>query len=191
MSDYTKQEILNYYKKKLSEMISSDDFSRFFNNFDMNKIMKYSELENYSSITDLLPDQFDYRFILIEEKRNSGHWTVLVRNKNNIYYFDSYGVRPDGQWKYISNFIRTMLNQDSNDLSKLLNHARKSGFNVESNKVKYQSDAPGVSTCGRFCICFVKMMELNYNLNSFEKFLDKNCERFHCNYDILMCRLFP
>ena len=191
MSDYTKQEILNYYKKKLSEMISSDDFSRFFNNFDMNKIMKYSELENYSSITDLLPDQFDYRFILIEEKRNSGHWTVLVRNKNNIYYFDSYGVRPDGQWKYISNFIRTMLNQDSNDLTKLLNHAKKEGFNVESNKVKYQSDADGVSTCGRYCICFVKMIELNYNLNSFENFLDKNCDRYACNYDILMCRLFP
>jgi len=72
MDKYNKEQILNYYKEKLNEMISSDDFSRFFNNFDMNKIMKYSELKEYNSITDfipnnidLLPNDFDYRLILI------------------------------------------------------------------------------------------------------------------------------
>ena len=191
MENENKKEILDYYKNKLSEMIGSEDFPRFFINFDNDKIMKYSALENYDSIEELLPEQFDYRFILIENKLNSGHWTVLCRYKNNIYYFDSYGVKVDGQWKYIPNFIRIALNQDSNDLTKLLNKAKKEGFKVESNKVKYQSDADGVNTCGRYCIMVVKLVEKGFNMEEIEKVLDNGCEKYHCNYDILMCRYFP
>jgi hypothetical protein len=191
MENENKKEILDYYKNKLAEMIGSEDFPRFFTNFDNDKIMKYSALENYDTIEELLPEQFDYRFILIENKLNSGHWTVLCRYKNTIYYFDSYGVKIDGQWKFIPNFVRIALNQDSNDLTKLLNKAKKEGFKVESNKVKYQSDADGVNTCGRYCIMVVKMIEKGYNMEEIERKLDAGCERFKCNYDILVCRYFP
>ena len=191
MEDENKKEILDYYKNKLAEMIGSEDFPRFFTNFDNDKIMKYSALENYDTIEELLPEQFDYRFILIENKLNSGHWTVLCRYKNTIYYFDSYGVKIDGQWKFIPNFVRIALNQDSNDLTKLLNKAKKEGFKVESNKVKYQSDADNINTCGRYCIMVVKLVQLGYDMNEIERKLDAGCERYKCNYDILMCRWFP
>ncbi len=191
MEDENKKEILDYYKNKLAEMIGSEDFPRFFTNFDNDKIMKYSALENYDTIEELLPEQFDYRFILIENKLNSGHWTSLCRYKNTIYYFDSYGVKIDGQWKFIPNFVRIALNQDSNDLTKLLNKAKKEGFKVESNKVKYQSDEDHVNTCGRYCIMVVKLVQLGYDMNEIERKLDAGCERYKCNYDILMCRWFP
>jgi hypothetical protein len=191
MSNHVKQEILDYYKKKLSEMIGSDDFPRFFNNFDSNKIIKYSELQNYNTITELLPELFDYRFILIEEQENTGHWTVIARNKNNIYYFDSYGVKPDGEWQYISYFIRKMLNEETNQLTILLNSAKKEGFNVESNKVKYQSDKKGINTCGRYCIMVVKCIEKGYDMNNIERLLDEGCSKYNCNYDILVTRYFP
>lgn len=197
MDNYNKEQILNYYKEKLNEMISSDDFPRFFNNFDMNKIMKYSELQNYDSITDfipnnidLLPNDFDYRLILIEQAKNSGHWTVLVRFKNNIYYFDSYGVKPDGEWKFIPNYVRKMLNQETNELTRLLNQAKKDGFNVSFNKVKYQEDAPHINTCGRYCICVIKLLEKGYNLDDVERILNEGCEKFNTNYDCLMVRWF-
>lgn len=189
--EHTKKEILSYYKNKLGEMISSDDFDRFFINFDKSHIMKYSELNNYNSIDDLLPNKFDYKFILIELQRNSGHWTVLIRNNNNLYFFDSYGKKYDGEWSYVPNIIRKMLNQSSNKLTSLLNDAKRNGYNIEYNKEKYQSDAPNINTCGRYCVMAVKSIEKGYDIDGIEHLIDVGCEKNNCNADILICKWFP
>lgn len=55
-------------------------------------IIKYSELQNYKSIEQLLKGPKNFMIILIEiDKINSGHWISLLRNHNTIEVFNSYG----------------------------------------------------------------------------------------------------
>ena len=53
---------------------------------DKSKILKYSELSQYSSLSELLPELIDYVVILYEESLNSGHWVALLKY-NNLYDF--------------------------------------------------------------------------------------------------------
>ena len=50
------------------------------------KIIKYSELSEYSTVQDLLPKLLDYVVILYEDTINSGHWVGLLRYEN-LYEF--------------------------------------------------------------------------------------------------------
>ena len=38
------------------------------------KILKYSELSNYNTLSEILPEFVDYVVIVYEESLNSGHW---------------------------------------------------------------------------------------------------------------------
>jgi hypothetical protein len=80
------------------------------------RIIKYSDLANYSHITQLLPKSFSYVVILTETKPSTGHWTTLTRNNNIITYFDSYGKVEELQ--YISPLERIELHENHPYLSK-------------------------------------------------------------------------
>ena len=45
---------------------------------DTCKIVKYSELSQYNTLSDLLPDLVDYVVMLYEEAYNSGHFYNTV-----------------------------------------------------------------------------------------------------------------
>jgi len=74
-------------------------------------LLQYPELANYNDITELLPKKLSVAIILFETAPNTGHWTCLVRKNNIIYYFDSYGVKPDGEFQFIDPQIRSELNE--------------------------------------------------------------------------------
>jgi hypothetical protein len=67
-----------------------------------------------------------------------------------IYYFDSYGARPDQPLSLISQNTKKMCNETENFLSQLI---LKSGFNVDFNTAKLQGDNNEICTCGRWVIC--------------------------------------
>ena len=146
-------------------------------------ISKYSELKEYDSITDfipnnidLLPNDFDYRLILIEQAKNSGHWTVLVRFKNNIYYFDSYGVKPDGEWKFIPDSVRKMLNQETNEQIYSFGLFDKVTCDIErinnkSNEIRLLSNIN-------------HQISIGYNCSFENYFKELNCLILHPNFQI-------
>ena len=56
------------------------------------KTITYSELRNYSFIEELLPNVGDFKIILIRDQPSSGHWVVIVRKSEDLYYyFNSFG----------------------------------------------------------------------------------------------------
>jgi len=67
------------------------------------KILKYSELANYSSLDSILPKPTDYCIILYEEEPDSGHWVALLRYDGIVEFFDplwqqmGHGARMDTQ----------------------------------------------------------------------------------------------
>jgi hypothetical protein len=62
MSKQAKQKMIEYYEKELEKMLSDKDFERYLGD---NCIIKYSELDNYATINDLLPNDKSFKVILI------------------------------------------------------------------------------------------------------------------------------
>lgn len=179
--DRKKDKIKNHYTKCLEQMITDLDFKRYFSE-DV-KILKYSELSGYSNIYELLPSKKDFCIILTEEEKNTGHWCCLVRNGDLITWFDSYGIKPDGELKFIPYTVRKMLGEDKHHLSRLLETAKKYIW----NKKKFQKLRDGVNTCGRWVIAFILMSQLGYSLNDFIKKVEEKTEETEKPNDILIC----
>jgi hypothetical protein len=178
------EQTINYYIKKLTTFTTDKDIKTYMNG--ENKIIKYSDLDEYNNINDLLTFDKDYRFILLETTgRNTGHWTCIMRYNNTIEYFDSYGVRPDGEFIYISKYIQKILGQDKRTLKNLM----KTDLNLNSiyNKIKFQQNIEEISTCGRHCILRVSLMKYGYTLEQYINFMTKQKKEYDKPYDILVC----
>jgi hypothetical protein len=184
--DRKKEKAINHYKKCLTSMITDLDFQRYFGPEVKNNIMKYSELENYSDINELLPNDKDFKVILTESKRNEGHWCCLSKYKNKIEWFDSYAEHPDGQLSFIPKVVKKMLGQNKNYLTKLLKTARDDQEIVYNND-KLQVLDDEIATCGRWCIARLLTMRLGYTLPEFLDLVKRKSTETGKPPDILIC----
>jgi hypothetical protein len=116
-------------KQRLENYISSDDLLKYFGEKINDKIVKYSDLDNYKNIEQLLPQNNDFVIILIENKLNSGHWVCLLRYDNTLEFFNSYGLLPSVDLNFIDKIQNKMLGQDIKTLNILLNEC-KNRFNI-------------------------------------------------------------
>ena len=84
---------------------------------------------------------------------DGSHWVALfAKSPSHVYYFDSYGMPPDG----------------------LLEKYMKTNFKIiTQSKKTYQS--PFSSVCGHYCIYFLYSMSLDLNFDSTIKLLNILC----------------
>ena len=109
------------------------------------KIIKYSELGHLYDIDQLLTQDKDYCIILCEDAPNRGHWTALLKYGGLYEHFDSYGVKPDTELKWIGAKRNRMLNQDEPYLTQLLE--KEEGKYIYNN-MAYQSKDSEVNARG-------------------------------------------
>jgi hypothetical protein len=188
LKELKQEEAYNKMKTKLATMISDKDYNTYFTDAP-EKLLKYSQLENINDINELLPEEKDYRIILTENKQNSGHWCALTRINDVYTWFDSYGEKPDGELKYISAIMNKVLGQDKKHLSRILKTIREPN-QIFYNETKYQKLKEGINTCGRWCICFLLLHHIGYDLDEFKNFIELNCKKYNMPPDILICHFF-
>jgi hypothetical protein len=146
------------------------------------RILKYSELKNYETIDDLLPNINDFFIVLLEEEMNSGHWTCMMRTPTCYYYFNSYGQKYDVDISVIPMCIRKILGEDKREISRLLD-----GKTCEWNNTKLQGDKSQV--CGRFCVLTITMIcMLGYSPNDYINFLKKKKDELGKSYDEIVAK---
>lgn len=179
----TKKQVIEHYEKELAKMISDSDFERY---LGAGKVIKYSDLANYSNINELLPNDKDFRVILIESQYQVGHWVAILKYGNIIEWWNSYGTKPEYDFKFISNTIKHLLGQGGNLLTKLLN-TRGKDQQLYYNKKKCQKIVEGVNTCGRWCIARILAMLVGYELDDFIKKVEDKSEETGKPPDILVC----
>jgi hypothetical protein len=178
-------------KQRLENYISSDDLLKYFGEMINDKIVKYSDLDNYKTIEQLLPDNNDFKIILIENQLNSGHWVVILRYDNTIEFFNSYGLMPSVDLNFIDNLQNKMLGQDIKFLNILLNEC-KNRFNIIYNKKRFQKLQPNINTCGRWCILRIIMFQyFQLDLYKFNIFIEKLMNKYDYPADIICCLLVP
>ena len=154
-----------------------------------NDIIVYSDLQNYKTIQELLPTNKSFKIILIRETENSGHWTCLMRYNKTIEFFNSYGLFPSVDLKYIDQNENNRLGQNNKWLNILLKKAYDDGFTVIYNKKKFQkmSNTIDISTCGlHVCLRLLMLLKYNYTLSQYIKFMDELKKTSRLNYDELV-----
>jgi hypothetical protein len=150
-------------RRQIREEITDGDLTRYFGKKDYKNIIKYSDLEKYGSIQQLLPKNKSWKIILIESTYNSGHWCVILRYNNNIEWFNSYGSFPSKELDFIGHLQNSFLNQNIKHLNILLTKALPH-FKIIYNKRQLQKLQDGINTCGKWCIWRIIMLE-HYNLD--------------------------
>jgi len=130
------------------------------------KVMTYADLRDYDNI-DQLFKKYDNIVILYETSKSFGHWVALYKaRKGVITFFDSYGMKPDDELKFIPKNFRKENDTNYPLLTYLL---YKSGYKVEFNQHKLQKDLSDVSTCGRHVI--VRLQNKTIPVNEYAKIL--------------------
>jgi hypothetical protein len=87
--------------------------------------------------------------ILYLNSVNYGHWTCIYEYNGTIYFFDSYGIKPNGELNWIPNHMNKKLKQDHKHLLKLLYDSKKP---IEYNEYPLQKFGQGINTCGKWCV---------------------------------------
>lgn len=157
----------------LNYQITGDDIDRYLD-AGSKKILKYSELANYRTIEELLPEPVDYRIILIEQNVDTGHWCCILRYNKVIEWFDPYGIKPDGELSFISKMKNRLLGQDVKYLTNLFSEATRRGWTCIYNKKRLQKLKQGINTCGRWVLLRITMLtQMFFDLPDFIAFVDK------------------
>lgn len=129
----------------MEKALSDKDILRLING--KANLLTYQELQNYDNLDDAL-GKYGALVLLYTTRRNFGHWIAVFKvNKNKIEVFDSYGLIPDDEIKFVDSYFRKMNYQKIPHLTYLLYH---SGYNVIYNEYQLQSQKPGINTCGRW-----------------------------------------
>ncbi len=174
-------------KKKLFIPLTNYDLENY---IGANKIVKYSDIDEMKHIDELLPNAIDFRVVLYETLRNSGHWIVIVRNddRGEYIFFDSYGNKLGSHSKFNTAEKNRLLGNKMHALKDLLK-TRKKGMKVVSNTNRLQTLQSGSETCGRWVILFLKMyLDRGLNLQQFEEMIDSvKAKKSFENRDMVSC----
>jgi len=144
-------------------MLTSSDIKKIAGNV---RIVRFDELDKYSSIEGLLPKSRDCCIIFYAtESRNVGHWCALTRNRDQFTFYDSYGNTEQEDYGYIPRSLRDDIEGDT--LKEMLK-----GHKVIQNRFDFQSWGKS-NTCGRWCASFVYFFKKGHNLENFQKIMKK------------------
>ncbi len=110
------------------------------------KVITYPELRKYNRIEDAF-DKNKALIIIYLTRHNYGHWTCLFEGKDKrIEFFDSYGLLPDDEIKFIPEIFRRQSGQYLPHLTWLLYNSNRK---IHYNNHKLQKDLADNNTCGR------------------------------------------
>lgn len=139
-------------------------------------ILRYSDLSKFNTVDELLGNK-SCACILYMTKNNYGHWTALIKNTGGeICYeiFDSYGIFPDDELKFIDEKYKLESNQFKKHLTLLLSKVSRK-IPIYYNKYELQSkkkiyDGGSINTCGRWCAfrCFLKRFNIKEFISLFK-----------------------
>lgn len=177
-------------EKELQYLVSNHDLERKFKSqISQIKIMLYSELNQIDDITDILPSEICCCFILLKTTESSGHWTCLARYNDAIYYFDSYGVKVDGELGNIAPGVKYELHENTKALTRIISTIPQ-GLTFEFNIMQLQEYKNDVNTCGKHCDVFCKCVFLGMTLRDYQQKLKTLKATYKTTYDIVVCLLW-
>jgi hypothetical protein len=149
------------FKKVADYELGEDDIRKLLGNVP---ILTYPELAKHT-LQSLLPKDGMAVILFLTESEKEGHWTSLSRRGDEIEYFDSYGIKPDGERQWLDEAKRISLGE-----VRPLIHDLLKGHNgpVEYNSKKLQKGS--TATCGRHVV--VRGWNLDLPISTYARALE-------------------
>jgi hypothetical protein len=183
-----KNKALEEMKRTLAYSLSDADIRHILG--QGTKIIEFKDMDMFKTIYDLLPNEKDFTIVLVEQKDNSGHWVMLLRDGNRIEQFDSYGVTLETELNFVSQAMNRMLGQSKQEFHTLMKTIDDEDELV-FNKARLQSEDPTIATCGRHCCLRALMHNLGYSLEEYLQFLDDHHEETGLPIDVIVSKFVP
>jgi len=136
-------------KQTIEDPLSDTDIQKILSPNKTN-IIEYPDLAGVSDIFKLF-DRLGRCVVYIPISDTFGHWTGLTLRDNGktIEWFDPYGVKPDGEKKWISPETLRRLKMEKPLLLDLLQKAKSDhGCKITYSPYHWQADKEGVNDCG-------------------------------------------
>ena len=114
------------------------------------KFMNYDMIKQIDNLSKFMERHPRILIFYKTSPNNMGHWNAIIKNKNNIYFFDSYGFFIEDILKDIDINVNENYNQDFFYLSKLIYKEMINGLTIFYNHKKLQGQPP-IATCGLWC----------------------------------------
>lgn len=114
------------------------------------KIITYPRFSEMSHIDEAFDKIGRCIFLYLTENESTGHWVTMWKDgPNSVYYFDSYGKKPDAPRDWLTEEKLEELGEDEPYLTQLL---KESGYKVAYNTIPYQKTEDGMNDCGRWAV---------------------------------------
>lgn len=155
------------------------------------RIIKYSELSKVRDLDQILPQDKDFIIILFESEKNRGHWVSLMKDRNLINYFDSFGRPIDAHLNDIPLHKRRQLDSDIPHLTNLLKKEIQKGRRVVYNKVQYQGGGDGIATCGRHTLFRLLHFLNGKDDEDYYKHMNRIKDKYGLTYDQIVSFEIP
>jgi hypothetical protein len=141
-------------------------------NIDISKILSKITSKPFSILkySDLKPDMdlSYYNIILYQYDSDMGHWVLLKFNPStrDLYFFDSYGNKPDGAWPYLIN--TKALPEPKHILTSIIFRYAHGGYKLEYNTYNIQGHLKDASLADSECGELVILRILNEHMSDKE-----------------------
>lgn len=176
-------------QSEISYLVSNIDIQKKFHRSKQIKIMVYSDLQGITDLLELVPYDKSACFILLRTSTNAGHWTCICRNLNKIYYFDSYGIKPDGELSNISQSDRYVLGENEPILMNLIN-SLSGDYTFQYNKIQFQEYSSIVNTCGKWSTVFAMCIFEGLTMDIFQQNMMQLKTKYKVSFDSLICTIW-
>jgi len=189
--DIDKKELIEEINEEKINPLGDDDIRDFLPDA---KIIKYSELKDYNSLDELLPNDTDYVIVLYQEAEFKGHWCCVQKYKNVYEFFDPYGS-PGGKidspllWTPLN--IRMKLGVAVPYMTRLFNKIQGPKIGIY-NPIKYQQEKDNVNSCGRHCVFrILNLIKKNRDLDQYYNHMLKLKKDLGLSFDDIVVTLVP
>lgn len=153
--------------------MTDSDFVKYLGTGVKSNIIVWGQLDDYMTLGKLLPNNFSYKIILIEEEKNSGHWVCIMRYNKIIEYFDPYGCSVFHHVDDMPAYINDQLDQKKEYFKAILNDALQKGFKIIYNKKRFQKYSDVIQTCGRHCtLRLLKLLDDGFPLEQYQEWME-------------------
>ena len=150
--------------KELDKLVNSslgfDDLYRLWSKHPLASgkihVVDYKDIIKSDKLDDYLKDRGIV--IFYPSTQSYGHYVALLKKGDTVYFYDSYGGKPDIDQKRFSRAPREMLYPE--EANTLIKHFLKSNYKIDFSQHKHQAPPP-VATCGRHALFRLLMNELS------------------------------
>ena len=186
---------MNRIKRTEGIAMSQQNITKFLSKFGIQaNIVKEADMQQYQSLDDMFGSSDHIIIFVSVQGPTVGHWQVIFKDNNQLFFFDSYGFSPAKTLKMVQQDSGQTFGQSFNGLPLLI---MQSEFyktnNAFMNCVEYQEEQDNIETCGRYvCSVLVQKQKCNndgqiFNLDVFYSIMKSMLMNSHLdNYDQLV-----